>query len=273
MPIRSLLAYSWLWIKPSKRRKIKANKMFDLADFPTLKYKSYELAKFDPLWFPRLFEPTTLGIRTWEYGLLLDSTGFRKKCVLDAGCGNSRLPLFLAKKGAKVTLLDMKDPLEETAVKRHKNLRFVLGDMTKLSFADNHFDRVVCISAIEHVDMKSGGKFYSEKEYISRALKTIRELARVTKIKGVFYLTTDFYLPKQKTDKWPGSKDGIRGAFPWSCLSLFVEEMKKNGINLDREPEIDGEILIKSKSRANYRGRYITTVAFRGVRSLPVSKD
>ncbi len=247
--------------------------MFDLNDFPILKYKSYELAKFDPLWFPRLFEPTTLGIRTWEYGLLLESTGFRKKTVLDAGCGNSRLPLFLAKKGAKVTLLDMNDPLEKTVVKRHKNLRFVLGDMTRLKFSDNHFDRVICISAIEHVDMKSGGDFFSEKEYISRALKTIKELARVTKAKGVFYLTTDFYLPRQDTDKWPGSKDIIRGAFPWKCLPLFVKEMKMNGINLDREPEIDEGILVRSKSRANYRGRYFTTVSFRGVKSLLASKD
>jgi len=241
--------------------------MFDLDDFVILRKTSYKLGRIDPAWFPRLFEPTTLGIRTWEYGFLLNGTTFRKRSVLDAGSGNSRLPMYLSKLGAKVTMLDMDEPLEETEVKRDKNLRFVLGDMTDLKFADNKFDRVICISAIEHVDMKSGGLFYSEKEYIDRALQSIKELCRVTKIGGLFYLTTDFFLPLQKTDKWVGSDNKIRGGFPWKCIEMFVDEMKSSGIKFSEDININEGDLLKSSKRANYRGRYFTTIAFKGIKS------
>jgi ubiquinone/menaquinone biosynthesis C-methylase UbiE len=262
-----MLEYSWLWIKPGCKKKISANKMFDLGDFAALSKISTRLGRLDPAWFPRLFEPTTKGIRTWEYGLLLSDTTFRKKTVLDAGSGNSRLPLFLSRLGARVMMLDMDEPLEKTEIKRERNLRFVLGDMTKLKFADNSFDRVICISAIEHVDMKGEGKFYEDKEYIKRALQSIKELARVTKVGGTFYLTTDFYLPEQKTDEWPGSTDKIHGGFAWKNLSIFANEIQKNGIKLLNSPEMSEKILRDSKRRANYRGRYFTTFAFKGIKS------
>ncbi|HOX96025.1 MAG TPA: class I SAM-dependent methyltransferase [Candidatus Woesebacteria bacterium] len=259
--------YSWWWLRPSFEKEIRSNKMYDVSDLTYLRRINTNLGRVDPLWFPRLFEPSTKGIRAWEYGLLLDKTTFRKKTVLDAGVGNSRLPLYLSKRGAKITMLDMEEPLEQTSVKRDKNLRFVLGDMTALKFGDSSFDRVICISAIEHVDMKPAGQFYSEKEYIERAIKSIRELARVTKKGGVFYLTTDFYLPQQKTDKWPGSKEKIRGGFPWYCLEIFINEMKKGRIKLDNDPIVDKDFLLESKNRANYRGRYFTTFSFRGTKT------
>lgn len=266
MSMPALLGYAWFWVKPGSKRKIKANKMYDLDDFPILRKTSYRLGKVDPVWFPRLFEPTTLGIRTWEYGLLLDGTTFRKKTVLDVGSGNSRLPLYLSKLGALVTMLDMENPLEPTVIKRDKNLKFVLGDMTKLRFSDNKFDRVICISAIEHVDMKLGG-FYSEDDYIKRALQSIKEMIRVTKVGGMFYLTTDFYLPEQKTDNWVGSVDQIRGAFPWRVVDLFVKEIEKSGVKLAGDLDIDEKTLRSSKKRANYRGRLFTTIAFKGIKS------
>ncbi len=161
-------------------------------------------------------------------------------------------------------MLDMDQPLEETLVKKDKNLRFVLGDMTKLKFRDNTFERVICISAIEHVDMKSGGKFYSSKEYLERAKKAIRELARVTKKGGIFYLTTDFYLPRQKSDEWSGSGEKFRGAFPWSYIERFVDEMEMAGINLNSVPVYDEKTILGDKRRSNYRGRYFSTFAFMG---------
>ena len=164
-------------------------------------------------------------------------------------------------------MVDMENPLEMTENKSGNNLHFVLGDMTKLVFLDNSFDVVVCISAIEHVDMKPGEKFYSAQEYRERAVKTIHELARVTKRGGVFYLTTDFYLPQQKTDKWPGSVDIIRGAFPWSYIKIFIEEITKAGIKLSSEPEYSEDLILKDINRANFRGRYFSTFAFMGIKS------
>ena len=264
MSLSDLLAYGWLWVKPSEDRKVMPNKMYDRIDLVQLRKISFKLAQRDPAWFPRLFEPTTLGIRTWEYGVMLKHVSFRGKTVLDVGPGNSRLPKNLSKMGAKVTMLDMDEPLEKTEIKKDKNLRFVLGDMTKISFKDNLFDRVICISAIEHVDMKSGGKFFDLSEYLNRALQAIREMARVTKKGGVFDLTTDFYLPEQKTDKWSESTDKIHGAFPWTYIDKFAEEIEKSGIKLNSKVESDEEILRGNTNKAIYRGRYFTTVAFMG---------
>lgn len=266
MNLPELLAYGWLWVLPSTKKKVLANKWYDRRDLTSLKSLMFKLARKDPAWFPRLFEPTTLGIRSWEYGVLLSNTNFRNKKILDVGSGNSRLPQNLSRLGAIVTMLDMENPLEDTEKKKNKNLKFVLGDMTRLKFQDNSFDKVICISAIEHVDMKSGGKFYSAQEYQERAIKAIHELARVTKKGGVFYLTTDFYLPQQKTDKWPGSKDKIRGAFSWSYIKLFLDEINKAGIKLGSEPEYGEDLILKDNNRSNYRGRYFSTFAFMGIK-------
>lgn len=259
-----LALYVWLWITPTLSKTVEANKMYDRWDIAKMRKLLIKLGSKDPQWFPRLFEPTTLGIRSWEYGLLLTKVSLRGKKVLDVGAGNSRLPQYLSKIGAKVTMLDMENPLEDTEKKRDKNLNFVLGDMTNLSFRDKSFDRVICISAIEHVDMKKSG-FYKKEEYEDRAIKAIGEMARVLKKKGVFYLTTDFYLPEQRSDKWVGSKDGvIRGAFEWRMADEFIKMMKSSGIKLANKPKIDSGILKRSGSRANYRGRYFTTIAFMG---------
>ncbi len=258
-----LINYLSFWLIPKKSDRLKANKFFDLKDFYLLKRVILDLAKKDPAWFPRLIEPTTLGIRGWEYGHLFYKTNFSGKKILDVGPGSSRLPRFLAKAGARVTMLDMDMPLEETTVKKSKNLKFVLGDMTKMSFKDNKFDIVVCISAIEHVDMKKHG-YYKKSDYKKRAILAVKEMTRVLKPNGLLYLTTDFYLSKQKTDKWAYTKNKIRGAFEMRFLKVMLDEMEKCGIKFNDTPEISHNVLLNDASRANYRGRYFTTYAFLG---------
>jgi len=265
MTVPELFRYISFWFLKNKKDFIRANKFFDLNDFYHLKEIVFELGKNDPAWFPRLMEPTTLGIRGWEYGHLFYKTSFRNKKILDVGPGSSRLPKYLSDLGAKITMLDMEQPLEETKVKKADNLKFVLGDMTKMVFEDCCFDMVICISAIEHVDMK-GLKFYKKISYKKRALLAIKEMARVLKKGGVFYLTTDFYLKRQKTDKWPYSEDKIRGAFEMSFLKVMLETMKKSGIIFDTNPKTDYKILLREINRANYRGRYFSTFAFRGTK-------
>lgn len=262
-----LIKYLSFWYLPFKKNEIRANKFFDLHDFHSLRRLIFLLGQKDPAWFPRLMEPTTLGIRGWEYGHLFLKTKFVGKKVLDVGPGSSRLPHYMAREGATVTMLDMDEPLEDTKTKKAKNLRFVLGDMTKMDFDNNHFDIVICISAIEHVDMK-GHDFYKKEEYKARALNAIKEMARVLKPGGTFYLTTDFYLKRQRGDRWVYTTDVIRGAFEMSFLKTMIKTMEKSGIIFDSKPEIGKKILVNDKNRANYRGRYFTTYAFLGKKVL-----
>lgn len=257
-----LIKYLFCWINFGIKRP-KANKLFDRKDFGYLRKIIFKLGSQDPVWFPRLVEPSTFGLRGWEYGLLFDKIRFKNKKILDIGSGNSRLPAYLAHKGAEVTMLDMESPLEETVNRRAKNLKFVLGDMTHLKFKKNSFDIVLCISALEHVDMKTKG-FYGEKQYFDRAIEAIRGMIKVLKPGGDFYLTTEFYLPQQTSDRWVYSRDQIRGSFKFAYLPQMIKVLQDEGIKFDSTPEIDPKILELDPNRANFRGRYMSTFAFRG---------
>ncbi|MBU1089017.1 class I SAM-dependent methyltransferase [Patescibacteria group bacterium] len=230
----------------------------------------------------------------------------KNKKILDIGSGGSLLPDFLASSGAKVTSIDIEKPMEKRPVfakgydeakeKKLAKVEFVVGDMTKLPFKKNSFDAVICISAIEHLDTKMEGGFYSKKEYWNRTIRALREMVRVTKKNGLFYLTTDFYLKRQKTDNWSdlnklmnkddfdydgillrqladqddGAKrqgDGvkIRGAYEWKRLKMFLDELNKAELKIKTDVDKYKKLLMKDKNRSNYRGRYFTTVAFVGL--------
>ena len=95
---------------------------------------------------------------------------------------------------------------------------------------------------------------YGRKTYNQRAIQSIKEMMRVLKPKGRLYLTTDFYLPEQKSDNWPYSKKNINGAFEWTILKNF-------GKLLDVKTESWKEKLVKGNCHT-YRGRFFATAAF-----------
>lgn len=95
--------------------------------------------------------------------------------VLDAGGGSGINSILMAKKGAKITLLDLSDRLLEIArknikkAKQEKNITVIHGDITNLSlFRNNSFDLVVC--AGDSLSYVLSGRF-----------KAIKELVRVCK--------------------------------------------------------------------------------------------
>jgi len=66
--------------------------------------------------------------------------------VLDVACGSGFLSRRLADQGKRVTSVDIKVPDE-----RSENPVYLQGVITNLSFADNHFDTVVCTHTLEHI--------------------------------------------------------------------------------------------------------------------------
>ena len=73
--------------------------------------------------------------------------------ILDLGCMESVLPLFLAGLGFQVTGFDFrKYPYQAP------NFKFVQGDILKMPFENGSFDAVTCVSTIEHI----GIGFYSD---------------------------------------------------------------------------------------------------------------
>ena len=102
--------------------------------------------------------------------------------VLDVGCGDGRLTSLIASRAKKVIGVDHQEyPLKFGRLifekLKIKNAIFKARDMTQLKFKDESFDKVACFDVIEHIPREI-------------AAKGIKEMARVLKVGGSFYLTT-----------------------------------------------------------------------------------
>jgi len=105
--------------------------------------------------------------------------------VLDLGCMENVLPLFIASLGYQVTGFDFRQYPYVVP-----NFRFVKGDILKLPFDANSFDAVTCISTIEHV----GIGFYDDPtdQKDSPDIKGMNQIKGVLKKDGLLVLTVPF---------------------------------------------------------------------------------
>ena len=109
----------------------------------------------------RLFRPSAFNVRGC-------------KRILDAGCGNGRYSRFLlrhADPDAVLTGFDLSPRMLDRARKRLASNRVshAMADLTRLPFADNQFDAVVCGWVLEHLPDPRPG---------------LRELARILRSGG-----------------------------------------------------------------------------------------
>jgi len=85
---------------------------------------------------------------------LLEATDVRGKKVLEVGAGMGGDGLFLAKKGARVTVLDFSskalEKIRASAKKEKIDLETVLADAQKLPFTDQSFDIIFHQGFLEH---------------------------------------------------------------------------------------------------------------------------
>ena len=100
--------------------------------------------------------------------------------VLDAGCGTSTKSIHLAKRGYKVTAVDVSRPILDAARKAvaqrglQERVTHQWADLTAMPFPDGAFTRVLCWGVLMHVPNVEGA---------------VAELARVTRSGGTIVIS------------------------------------------------------------------------------------
>lgn len=173
--------------------------------------------------------------RCWEYPWVLENGNFVKgvKC-LDAGCGQSPLPAYLYGLGCEAHGLDYlqgeRDDypaiygIPKAWIRKLANkVRYHHGDMFEAPFPDNYFDRITCISVMEHILTPQEPHAH---------YPCLRELRRILKPGGLLIVTVDYFINPEVT---PGYdyRDDIkyldmapldRDSYMWSREEIALDE-------------------------------------------------
>jgi ubiquinone/menaquinone biosynthesis C-methylase UbiE len=129
--------------------------------------------------YDRWFE-TPIGalVKKYENELFLDLLQPRPgESILDVGCGTGVFTLNILASGPRVTGLDVSIPMLKRAEHKTEGYPFrgVAGDMSFLPFADECFDKVISMTALE---------------FVADGREAVAELFRVTRKGGVVVVTT-----------------------------------------------------------------------------------
>jgi SAM-dependent methyltransferase len=111
---------------------------------------------------------------------LVSPAGLR---ILDFGCTESVLPIYLATLGAQVIGVDLRDYDFE-----HPNFSFCKGNFLDNDFQAAYFDIVIAVSAVEHC----GLNVYGSSIYDRGDFKVVQEFKRVLRPQGHLLLTVPF---------------------------------------------------------------------------------
>jgi len=103
--------------------------------------------------------------------------------ILDFGCTESALSIYLATQGAQVVGVDLRD-----YDFKHPNFSFQKTDFLNSGFATACFDAIVAVSAVEHCGLDA----YGSRTHYRGDLRVMQEFWRVLKPEGSLILTIPF---------------------------------------------------------------------------------
>lgn len=250
-------------------------KLFDNRDLKPLWGWTQRMMSYDSQLFKRLAEKRLKGLRCWEYGLLLSFIKKQEESkawkVLDVGPGNSTFPCFFKQFVGELTTIDYENPLEpstsESALKfQETGIKSLKGNMLFLKDSSETYNLVTCISVIEHLDDQGDGKQLPYEKFQEATQKGLKEMMRVIKKGGYFYLTTDVYLPDlQSVDYWSKKRPPhniIWSAYKFDDIQLtFIKTLQDGNFKLVGKSDLERDSLLNNKNRKSFRGQYFSTFA------------
>lgn len=122
--------------------------------------------------------------------------------ILEVGCGTGRTATTLAKRGHRVTAIDIREHMIEKAQRRAMlegvHINWIVGDACNLPFANESFDSIIIESSTVFVDpskaiseyyrvLKNGGSIYDREMIASESLteESINKIACLYGVKSV----------------------------------------------------------------------------------------
>lgn len=151
--------------------------------------------------------------------------------VLDLGCGNGRLYQMLAKKQVQYIGLDQSEVLIKIGEQKFPEVKFIVGEMSTLPFANETFDVIFCVAALNHIPGRE------------LQLACLAEMRRVLKNNGKLLMTNWnlFSIGAQRKAKqhhWkitPGKiGEGIDVMVPWkNSVGEILGERYYHGFTMD----------------------------------------
>ena len=130
----------------------------------------------------------------WEYLWVIANLNLKKGLsVLDVGCGKSPLQFLLADLGCEVFAIDPYENVKWHGINRklaklfNCKITYRKEGGEAISYNDNSFDGVYCVSVIEHCTRDV-------------QLKIMKEMIRVLKSGGLCVITVDYNIPRTKED-------------------------------------------------------------------------
>lgn len=142
----------------------------------------------------------------WEYPWVLVNLRLGPgMSILDAGCGRSPLQYFLSDAGMQVTGVDISENAAWHGIDRGLAKRlgckvtYRVESLHALSFPDNSFDRIACVSVLEHCRHTAPqNDLFSPQTDDDKKLQRqiVSELVRVLKPGGIASITVDFNIPR-----------------------------------------------------------------------------
>jgi SAM-dependent methyltransferase len=258
-----LFAYSKIYLllfRPKNKSFISGIKF--PSDFTDLKYEIHSLMNVDLYlrWYMGSNSKRSYWHRAVEYSTLLgfigDEARYSGLKILDIGTGNSTYPVFFLQRNASVISIDLSQVMGGsnpwTTRKNNKyKLQRQVANMLDMPFDDQTFDIVSSISVIEHLNERFTGEKWipvNNSDFKERTVTCIREMARVLKTGGIFYVTTDIFEPQNSEFKQLDDPSAVRSR-PGYTLAEFKELwlplLEQENIQLQRVRDFNEENLQK----------------------------